>query len=118
MALDIKGGGLGANTQGVVPINDQTGTTYTLVGSDAGKYVRMSNALASTLTVPPNSSVPFPVGTQITIEQGGVGQVAMVEDVGVTINSPATLLLRDQYSVSAIVKVGVDEWTIMGDMEI
>ena len=33
-------------------VNTQTGTSYTLVLTDAGKQVTMSNASASTLTVP------------------------------------------------------------------
>ena len=39
-----------------VSVNAQTGTTYTLVLTDAGKVVTLANASAVTLTVPPNCS--------------------------------------------------------------
>ena len=45
----------------------QTGTAYTLVLADAFKLVAMNNAAANTLTVPPNSSVAFPIGTRIDL---------------------------------------------------
>jgi len=46
-------------------INTQTGTTYTTVLDDNGKLVTLSNASAITLTIPPNSSVAYPVGAQL-----------------------------------------------------
>lgn len=53
--------------------NAQTGTSYTGVLSDANNCVTMSNAAANTFCVPPNSSVAYPVGTQLTIEELGAG---------------------------------------------
>ena len=54
-------------------INEQTGTAYTLVGSDAGKLIKMTNAAANTLTVPPNSSVAFDIGVTINVVNYGAG---------------------------------------------
>ena len=65
-------------------INSQTGTTYTLVASDVGKLVTMSNASGITLTIPPSV---FSVGNQINIAQTGAGQVTFAQGSGVTINS-------------------------------
>jgi len=67
--------------------NEQTGTTYTLALTDDGKLVEMNNASANTLTVPPNSSVAFPVGSQILVLQTGAGQTTLVAGAGVTVNS-------------------------------
>ena len=51
-------------------VNAQTGTTYTLVIGDAYlEGVRMTNASANTLTIPPNADVAFPVGTKVFITQ-------------------------------------------------
>ena len=47
----------------------------------------MDNAAANTLTVPPNSSVAFPVGTSIPIRQAGAGQTTIVAGSGVAITS-------------------------------
>jgi len=98
-------------------VNTQSGTSYTLVAGDAASYVRMNNASANTLTVPQNSSVGFPIGTQIPVNQAGAGQTTIVADSGVTINSPATLKLRAQRSSAALIKVAANEWDLSGDLE-
>ncbi len=98
-------------------INSQTGTAYTLVLADQYKYVRLTNADAITLTVPPNSSVAFPVGVAIPIIQGGAGQVTVAEGSGVTVNKSETLNLRGQYSAATLLKIDTDEWDLIGDLE-
>lgn len=99
-------------------INDQTGTTYTLVLADAAKVVRCANASAITLTVPPNSSVAFPVGTRVDITQSGAGALTVAAGAGVTINKPASLslVLQEQWSQVTLVKVATDTWDIAGDL--
>ena len=98
-------------------INSQTGTTYTFVLTDAGKYVRLDNADAITLTVPDNATVAFPVGTHISIRQGGAGQVT-VGGAGVTLNTAETLKLRKIGSSATLIKVATDTWDITGDLEL
>lgn len=95
-------------------INAQTGTTYTLVLGDAGKFVTMTNAAASTLTVPPNSSVAFPVGTLIEGAQLGAGQVTLTPGAGVTINGTPGLKIAAQYGSFALLKTATDTWLAMG----
>ena len=58
-------------------INAQTGTTYTFVLADQGKYITASNASAITVSIPTNASVAFPVGTSIDLIQIGAGQVTV-----------------------------------------
>src|SRR5215207_6946210 len=58
-----------AYTQGKGTTNAQTGTTYTLAASDAGKRVKLTNAAAITLTLP-NS---LPADSAGMVEQGGAG---------------------------------------------
>lgn len=95
-------------------INAQTGTSYTLVLGDAGKYVTMNNAGASTLTVPPNSSVAFPVGTVIEGFQLGAGQVTLTAGAGVTVNAVPGLKIAAQYGSYAVVKLATDTWIATG----
>lgn len=103
-----------AQATGVIGINSQTGTTYTLVLTDAGKLVRCNNASAITLTVPPNSSVAFPVNTVITVEQQGAGQITVTPGSGVTCNAFDGLLSAGQYAGLSLVKVSTDVWTVFG----
>lgn len=97
--------------------NAQTGTSYTLVLSDEWKLVTMSNAGANTLTVPPNSSVAFPVGTRIDVGQDGSGQTTIAAGVGVTIHTPETLKIRKQWGKATLFKRDTDTWDVEGNLE-
>lgn len=91
--------------------------SYTLVLSDAGKMVTMTNASANNLTVPPNSSVAFPVNTRIDIIQYGAGQTTLVAGSGVTIySSGSKLKLTGQYSGASLWKKATDTWVLVGDL--
>jgi len=96
-------------------LNAQTGTTYTLVLTDNGRLVTLSNAAAITLTVPLNSSVAFATGAVVNIQQIGAGQVTVAGASGVTVTGTGTKL-RTQYSAAALVKTGTDSWTLIGDI--
>ena len=97
--------------------NAQVGTTYTLVLTDDGKVVEMNNASANTLTVPPNSSVAFPVGAQILVLQTGAGQTTLAAGAGVTINSKdGNLKLSAQWCAATLIKRATDVWVVVGDL--
>jgi hypothetical protein len=95
-------------------INAQT-VSYTLVLADASKLVEISNASANNLTVPLNSSVAFPIGTQVSLLQTGAGQMTVVATGGVTINATPGLKLRAQWSSATLVKRNTDTWVLVGD---
>ena len=100
-----------------IPLNTQTGTTYTLVAGDAGDLVTLSNASGITLTVPTNASVPFAIGTQITIAQANSGQVTVAGAVGVTVNaSDSATKLRTQWSAATLIKTNTNSWILIGDI--
>jgi hypothetical protein len=100
-----------------IPLNTQTGTTYTLVAGDAGDLVTLSNASAITVTVPTNASVPFAIGTQITIAQANSGQVTVAGAVGVTVNaSDSATKLRTQWSAATLIKTNTNSWILIGDL--
>ena len=101
----------------MVAINAQTGTTYTAVLSDDGKLVTCDNAAAIALTIPPNSSVAFGIGTQINIMQLGAGQVTITAGAGVTLRSAGTKVKTNgQYSVATCVKIATDTWVLVGNL--
>ena len=98
-------------------INAQTGTTYTFVLADHGKLVTSSNGSAQTLTVPPNSSVAYPIGADITLTQLGSGQVTIAAGSGVTLYAAdSELKTRVQYSTAVLTKVASDSWLVAGDL--
>lgn len=101
----------------VSPENVQTGTAYTLVLADAFKLVAMDNAAANTLTVPPNSTVAFPVGTRIDLSQDGAGQTTIAAGAGVTIRTPETLKIRKQWGKATLIKRATDTWDLEGNLE-
>jgi hypothetical protein len=90
--------------------------SYTLVLADSSDLVEMLSASANNLTVPLNSSVDFPVGTQINILQTGTGQTTVVATGGVTINATPGLKLRAQWSSATLIKRATDTWVLVGDL--
>jgi hypothetical protein len=107
---------LALKTDKLVVTNRQT-ASYTLVLSDADKLVEMNVGSANNLTVPLNSSVAFPTGTQILLAQYGAGQTTIVATSGVTVRSNGgKLKLNVQYSGATLVKIGTDEWYLFGDI--
>lgn len=110
-----SGGSGGSN--GYTGINNQTGTTYTLVIGDAGGMVRMNNAAANTVTVPPNSSVAFTTGTIVCFTQVGAGQTTLAAGVGVTIDTPSSLSVAAQWGQICVDKVATDTWDASGYLQ-
>jgi hypothetical protein len=119
---------------GVVSVNGATGAvvltdgdivgtinaqvaSYTAVLAD--EVVTMDNAAPNNFTVPPNSSVAFPVGRVLEVWQKGAGQTTIVAGAGVTIlyGASVTLKLKEQDSGCSLRKVATDTWRLIGDME-
>ena len=98
-----------------VVTNAQT-ASYTLVLGDKNKIVEMNVASGNNLTVPPNSSVAYPVGTQINILQVGAGQTTVVQGAGVTVNAAPGLKLRTTWSYATLIKRATDSWVLVGDI--
>ena len=98
--------------------NAQTGTTYTLVLTDAAnKLVTTSNASAVTVTVPPSV---FAAGNTINLQSIGVGLTTFAAGAGVTITSTgasaAAPILRARYSAATIICTASNIFTIVGDL--
>jgi hypothetical protein len=96
--------------------NAQTGTTYTLIGSDLGKLVTTSNASPVTVTIP---SGVFAAGNQINIQSIGVG-LTTISGGAVTITSTGAVatapVLRARYSACTIICTASNVFTIVGDL--
>lgn len=97
-------------------VTDAT-TARTLALADLGKGVEMTSASANTLTVPPNSSVAFPLNTVIPVIQMGAGQTTIAAGAGVTIRSNGNKLkMSGQYAQASLFKRGTDEWVLAGNL--
>ena len=102
----------------VIAFNAQTGTTYTLVSTDANaKLVTMNNASAITLTIPPDI---FTAGQTIDIQSIGAGLTTFAAGAGVTITSTGAVaaapVLRAQYSACTVICTASNVFTVIGDL--
>lgn len=74
-----------SNAQFLQPINAQTGTTYTIVSNDCGKFVTSNNASAVTFTLPQQSITPTSTGFFFDHRNLGAGTVTFVTQGAETI---------------------------------
>ena len=109
-----------ASVTPTLTINAQS-ASYTAVLADGNNaLVTISNASANTFTIPPNSSVAFPVGTVLNFAQTGAGQTTITQGSGVTIvsngataSAPKT---RAQYSAASAMQTSANTWLVIGDI--
>ena len=94
------------------PINAQTGATYTLVASDAGKLVTLTNAAAITLTIPGNV---FNAGQRVDCIVAGAGMVTAVGS-SCTVNGTPSLVSRAQYSAFTVLFTSATTAIVIGDL--
>ena len=98
-------------------VNDQTGTTYTLALTDGYLLVRCANAADIVVTIPTNGNVAFPIGSVVTIEKYGAGNVKISPDATVTINSvDGCNTINFLYSAASLVKTATNVWWLSGDL--
>jgi len=98
------------------PILQKT-ASYTLSAlTERDTLIEVANASATTITIPLNSAVAFPVGTSIDILQTSTGQVTIAGDAGVTVNSTPGLKLRTQWSSATLFKRATNTWVVYGDL--
>ena len=101
----VSGGRLGIKTIG--------GTSYDLIGSDAGKLLIFTNASAITVTVPPDVLTQ---GDVVCIRQGAAGQVTLAAGAGVTLSSSDNLLsTRTQAAQIALIADGANQFGVIGE---
>jgi hypothetical protein len=89
--------------------------SFTLGLTEKDRVVVMSGASAQVVTIPANTSVVFPVGSQITFLRQGAGTVIFTPSSGVTLTSKDTKRGIDgQYASATLVKTGTDTWSLVG----
>jgi hypothetical protein len=93
-------------------INTQSGTTYTVQASDAGKLLSLTNASAITVTI--NSTLDLSPGQRVDAIQYGTGQVTFAPS-GVTLVGSLGLKTRTQWSILTVLCTAADTYIITGD---
>lgn len=97
--------------------NVQSGTSYTLAVTDPGKLLEFTNTSSGvTLTVPKDSVLEFPLGTEIEILQAGTAQVTVTPvDGEVTVNGRNGLKTAGQWAKITLTKRAANVWVVTGD---
>lgn len=91
--------------------------SYTLSSlAERDSLIEVSSGSATTVTIPAESSVNYPIGTSIDILQTSSGQVTIAGAGGVTVNATPGLKLRTQWSSATLLKRAADTWVVYGDL--
>jgi Major tropism determinant N-terminal domain len=100
----------------LTPIVEKT-ASYTLSSlTERDTLIEVNSSSATTITIPANSAVAYPVGTSIDILQTSTGQVTIAGAGGVTVNATPGLKLRTQWSSATLFKRAENVWVVMGDL--
>lgn len=95
----------------------QKSASYTLSSlTERDNLIEVASASATTITIPTNTAVAYPVGTSIDILQTSTGQVTIAGDAGVTVNATPGLKLRTQWSSATLFKRAANTWVVYGDL--
>lgn len=97
------------------PVVADATTVRTLAITDAGNYLRFTNAAATVCTVAPQASVTWAAYTEVHVRRVGAGNLTLTPGAGVTLNAPSggTLVLTAGMSVT-LKRVTADEWDVIG----
>ena len=93
-------------------------TARTLTASDENKLIRCTNASATTITAPSDSTEDLAIGFLCHIHSDGAGQVTIAPDTGVTIVSSVSLATRTTYSSLSLIKIASNTYKVLGDMSL
>jgi len=109
-----------ANGQWAVPVMagvNQRTASYTLTLPDNNGLVEMNVAAANQVTIPPDSTASFPLGSEVTIAQFGAGQTQIVAGSGVTLRGyNNNFRLAGQSAVAAVIKRAANDWYAAGNL--
>lgn len=99
---------------GSTVVTDST-TSRTAALTDNGTYLRFTNASASTLTIPPQSSVAWGDTAEIHVRRAAAASLTLTAGSGVTLNaaSGGTLVMTDGMTVT-LKRVASDVWDVIG----
>lgn len=102
---------------GAVSIRETVGS-HTIELHDVNKLIKVNSSSNLTVTIPPESSRNFPIGSRIEIYRAGTGEVTVVPGASVDIRSKLNnTRISSQYSGAMLTKIGINEWHLIGDLK-
>ena len=107
---------LAGKVPSATPISQKT-ASYTLSSiNEKDSMIEMNSASATTVTIPTDAAVAFPVGTSLDVLRVGAGAVDIAAAGGVTVNATPGLKLRAQWSSATLIKRAANTWVLVGDL--
>ena len=107
---------LAGKVPSATPISQKT-VSYTLSSiNEKDSMIEMNSASATTVTIPTDAAVAFPVGTSLDVLRVGAGAVDIAAAGGVTVNATPGLKLRAQWSSATLIKRAANTWVLVGDL--
>ena len=94
-----------------LPVDVQSGTTYTFTLANARQLVTATSASAKTFTIPPQSSVTWAANSIIRVVNYGAGALTINGGVGVTVTNTATTVA--QFQSAAAIRTAENAWTLV-----
>lgn len=106
-----------SSIQPLIVVNQQT-ASYTLVIGDfptngSVKDIQVTSSSATNVTIPPNSDVAAPVGSQIMMSAWGTGTVSFVAGAGVTFVDAFGVSTTAQFDSRYARQVAANIWQIL-----
>jgi len=91
--------------------------SYTLSAlTERDSLIEVAKSTATTITIPTDATLNFPIGTSLDILQTSTGQVTIAGASGVTVNATPGLKLRTQWSSATLFKRAANTWVVYGDL--
>ena len=116
------GGNITANVSGFSigyrDLPQVTAGNVTLALTDASKHFYANTGTPTTITVPSNANVAFPLGTTIVVINKGLGNISVAKQVEVGMylagNSTSATRTLTSYGMATLVKTETNVWFING----
>ena len=100
--------------------NISLGYEYTTVLSDGryvgslGNVILINNNANTTVSIPNNSIVNYPVGTLLQIEQLDINVLSINPNTGVLINGSSNIInFNTQYSTISLLQISINNWILI-----
>lgn len=94
-----------------LPVNAQTGTTYTFALADARRLTTSTNASAMTFTIPTQATVTWADNTILRIVNYGSGTLTIAGAGGVTVNNSTTTFGPNEGG--SLIRNSSNVWTVV-----